>query len=165
MGNYNWSEDIAIEDKRESSYKYIIEHLLATNCNNFSKESNYDVILADGTKVEIKVDDKAGTTGNIAIEYQGNWQQDSGLNSTEADQWLHFVAIDKGYDLYLFNVDELKAFIETNKEYVKSNGTGYSTRFYLIPIKLIEKYKVGSIRVENHIVRELTLLNNIRYFF
>jgi hypothetical protein len=60
----------------------------------FSKTKGYDIRASVGGTIvtfEVKNDLMAGTTGNVAIEYQSRGK-DSGLTTTLADYWVYKIA-------------------------------------------------------------------------
>lgn len=93
-------------------------------------------------KVEVKTErDKWVKTGNICIEYQ-SYGKPSGIDATEADYWVHNLAV--GDDVYcrlLFSVDTLRKIIrEPNKFKTVFGGDNNASRMYLIKLsKLFTK--------------------------
>jgi len=87
-------------------------------------------------KVEVKTErDKWAKTGNICIEYQ-SYGKPSGINATEADYWVHNLAI--GDDVYcrlLFSVDALRKIVqEPNKHKTVFGGDNNGSRMYLLKL-------------------------------
>ncbi len=67
----------------------------------------YDFIVNDEFKVEVKCDRMAFNTGNLAIEYRCNGI-DSGINATTAHVYMYFIIKKNGYDCYKIPVEKLK---------------------------------------------------------
>jgi hypothetical protein len=118
------------------------------NNNRFKKKAGkfpyydlYDSII----KVEVKAenDDKEKNwtnTGNAFIEHTGNTGQDSGINITTSDYWVHFFAhSDYSYSFYMvFKTDELVDFV---KKYNIADDVGglEGSKGYLVKIQDLKK--------------------------
>jgi hypothetical protein len=104
----------------------------------------YDFILDDDIKVEVKSDCLAGKTGNLAIEYKCN-NKASGLTATTADFWIYFVRYDyndlENFDVYKIPIKKLR---KKCKKYgvIKSGGDNNRARMYLVKKEKFKKYLI-----------------------
>jgi hypothetical protein len=104
----------------------------------------YDFILDDDIKVEVKSDCLAGKTGNLAIEYKCN-DKASGITATTADFWIYFVRYDfndlENFDVYKIPIKKLR---KKCKKYgvIKSGGDNNRARMYLVKKEKFKKYLI-----------------------
>ena len=100
--------------------------------------SDYDFILDDKIKVEVKSDCMASKTGNLAIEYKCNGNP-SGIYATKADWYVYFINHSDHDEVYKIPTEKL---IEVCKGYGKkaSGGDGGKSRMYLLNKALINDY-------------------------
>jgi hypothetical protein len=110
----------------------------------FGNVPMYDVSFDRGPRLEIKLDMKAASTGNAAIEYwNSHSDKPTGILSTCAEKWVHVVPYAE--ELRCFEVDVkrlLRLCFETSK--YASGGDGSSTLMVLIPLL---KLKAGASQV------------------
>ena len=111
-----------------------------------------DLFTNPSTKFEIKTerqqslfdDKKWMTTGNIVIEID-SWGNKSGLQTTQADWWVHILSYkDDIKGMMFFEVDHLRKRVnyiikKLNLEPIYG-GQDNASRFYLIPIKELFNY-------------------------
>lgn len=101
-------------------------------------ESMVQSVLQNKTKIEVKTDRMAHTTGNIAVEYQYRGYP-SGISTTESDMWA-FVLYKA--DLIIFvSTKQLK---EIARKYYKQGritkgGDDNESHMVLIPIEELTK--------------------------
>ena len=90
----------------------------------------------DKFKVEVKTErDWWYRTGNIAIEVE-SYGKPSGIAVTEADYWVHILAIgDKDYCRLIFDTDTIRELTKKYKHTTKRVGDGKQSKVVLIPIK------------------------------
>ena len=93
-------------------------------------------------KLEVKTErDWWAKTGNIAIEIEC-WGKPSGLAKTEADYWVHILAIGKeDYCKLIFEVPKLKKIADKFKDNFKMIGDNHASKCILIPLKELFKSK------------------------
>ena len=102
------------------------------------KFKEYDFILDDKIKVEVKSDYIAYRTGNVVIEYMCN-NIDSGINATTADYWIYFVINSNDYDVYKISTFKLKKICDKYGRKIRG-GDGRRSCMYLLKICHLEKY-------------------------
>ena len=87
-------------------------------------------------KLEVKTErDWWAKTGNIAIEIEC-WGKPSGLAKTEADYWVHILAIGKeDYCKLIFEVPKLKKIADKFKDNFKMIGDHHASKCILIHLK------------------------------
>lgn len=137
-----------------SDYDLHVENKKLKSCFNFNKDlavgavgEEYVKSIFEGQKVklEVKKDDWAVKSGNIAIEFESRGKP-SGIQTTKSDFWCHVIG---HYFVLVFPVDFLRKIFDIykdNKQYVKSMGDrsgGVPTaKAILIPwIELLEMFK------------------------
>ena len=83
----------------------------------------------DKNKLEVKTErDWWAKTGNIAIEVEC-WGKPSGLSKTEADYWVHILAIGKeDYCKLIFEVPKLKKIADKFKDNYKMIGDHHASK-------------------------------------
>ena len=90
----------------------------------------------DKNKIEVKTErDWWAKTGNIAIEIEC-WGKPSGLSVTQADYWVHILAL--GTDDFcklIFEVPKLKKITEKFKKNYRMIGDHNASKCILIPLK------------------------------
>jgi hypothetical protein len=90
----------------------------------------------DKNKIEVKTErDWWAKTGNIAIEIEC-WGKPSGLSVTQADYWVHILAL--GTDDFcklIFEVPKLKKITEKFKKNYRMIGDNNASKCILIPLK------------------------------
>ena len=111
--------------------------LLKTAYNYEEREKKVVSLLdQDKNKLEVKTErDWWAKTGNIAIEVEC-WGKPSGLSKTEADYWVHILAIGKeDYCKLIFEVPKLKKIADKFKDNYKMIGDHHASKCILIPLK------------------------------
>lgn len=101
--------------------------------------SEYDFILNDWYKVEVKADKLASLTGNLCIEFQANGKP-SGTSVSTAHVWvIYAVGSD---DVYKIKLKRLKRLCD---KYGTKRKGGYKnlSEFYLLPASKCKKYLVN----------------------
>jgi hypothetical protein len=91
-------------------------------------------IFSNGSKVEVKCDTKAHSTGNIFIEFESRGKP-SGIATTDADYWVY--KIDEVGFAIIFEVEILKAKLRkyyTDGMYLKKGGDNDTSKGFLVPI-------------------------------
>jgi hypothetical protein len=92
-------------------------------------------------KVEVKTEKGMwARTGNICLEYE-SWGKPSGIASTEADVWIHNLAMgDKVLGTLMFDVETLRKIVDKLSPRTVCGGDNNASRMYLVPInKLFTK--------------------------
>ncbi len=108
------------------------------------KHSEYDFILDDDIKIEVKSDCLSGQTGNLCIEFE-NRKKPSGIEKTTADFWIYFVRYsytDKNdFDVYKIPTKKIK---KRCKKYgrIVSGGDGGNSKMFLINKSKFKKYLI-----------------------
>lgn len=100
----------------------------------------YDVIMSynkQTTKYEVKADRYARFMKSIAVEFEYK-NEPSGINSTEADYWVHFVHDAGKY--FIIPVSKLRKIIKQNTFQIKKGGDGFQSKIVIVPFSFIEKY-------------------------
>lgn len=106
------------------------------------KFSDYDFILDNKLKIEVKSDIIASTTGNLAIEYKCNGKP-SGLHTTKSDFYVYFIChADKEDEAFKIPTEELKSLCRKNGRKV-SGGDRNASRMYLLHRDHIIKYLIS----------------------
>ena len=105
----------------------------------------YDIILDDTTKVEVKAEKMASITGNIAIEYSCSGRP-SGILTTEADLWVHFIVFDAYEECYCIPIQDLRNIVRNCRSV--RGGDGMRANMYLVNKSLIQQYKTEKINKE-----------------
>lgn len=89
--------------------------------------------------VEVKVDRKTKDTGNLAIEFRCNGVP-SGITTTKAHWWIHFVHTQSTY--YKIPVSVLRRKIQQKKFlFTTRGGDGRRAELYVFPKDSFERYK------------------------
>ena len=105
----------------------------------------YDIILDNITKIEVKAEKLAGITGNIAIEYSCSGRP-SGILTTEADLWVHFIVFDAYEECYCIPIQDLRNIVRNCRSV--RGGDGMRANMYLVNKSLIQQYKTEKINKE-----------------
>jgi hypothetical protein len=150
--------------------KYELKALDYFNYKTFKqsqgKFKDYDLILDDNIKVEVKAEKNAFRYGNLAIE-TSNYNSPSGISYTKADYWIHFVIhpTDEKKDICLkFPINDLKELIKGCRNV--RGGDNMASYMFLLPINKCLKYKVNKIdKVEYFDIKKKNGKMNIREFF
>lgn len=87
------------------------------------------------SKIEVKTEkDKWKTTGNIVIEYESR-NKPSGIITTDADYWLHNLAMGDSIVLsLLIKVSTLRKYIATHNPRSVRGGDDMTSKLYLIKL-------------------------------
>jgi len=87
------------------------------------------------SKIEVKTEkDKWKTTGNIVIEYESR-NKPSGIVTTDADYWLHNLAMGDDIVLSLLvKVSTLRKYIAKNNPRSVRGGDDMTSKLYLIKL-------------------------------
>jgi hypothetical protein len=114
----------------------------------FNNDKRFDLDLAYGqvferkvaeilgqSKIEVKTEkDKWKTTGNIVIEYESR-NKPSGIITTDADYWLHNLAMGDSIVLsLLIKVSTLRKYIATHNPRSVRGGDDMTSKLYLIKL-------------------------------
>ena len=98
-----------------------------------------------GKTYEVKADKKTCDTGNLFIEIMCNGE-DSGIYSTKADYWVHFICKSKQEPyksdyFYKIKVKELIPIVNKSGRYFKGAGDGNRVVGYLLNENYLKDYK------------------------
>ena len=137
-----FQDDLKIGSKAEDD---LLEKLrqafpLAFRAEGLHPDFDINIPELDKT-VEVKFDPRSQDTGNIVIEYFHN--KPSAFSVSQADYWV----IDTGEEVLWFTRDAILACILTEGMHpVKIHGAGdrFSKWVFLVPLKLLRKYKNDS---------------------
>lgn len=99
---------------------------------------DYDFIIDDNIKVEVKSDIQASFTGNLCIEYECN-NKPSGISSTSADYWIYFINYKDHDECYKIPLKELIDICHKKGRKV-SGGDGGRSRCFLIKKDIFKDY-------------------------
>jgi predicted nuclease of predicted toxin-antitoxin system len=114
----------------------------------FNNDKRFDLDLAYGqvfeqkvaeilgqSKIEVKTEkDKWKNTGNIVIEYESR-NKPSGIVTTDADYWLHNLAMGDNIVLsLLLKVSTLRQYIATHNPRSVRGGDDMTSKLYLIKL-------------------------------
>jgi len=103
-------------------------------------------------RVEIKYDKMAQKTGNLCFETHNKKGKLTGISSTEAEEVFYVVPGDKGFTLYIFITEDLKAYLFDDANISKfrsvNGGDRFATCMLLVKREVIEKDGVAY-RVEH----------------
>jgi hypothetical protein len=102
----------------------------------------YDIILNDNIKIEVKSERNAFKYGNFAIEktYYG---KPSGIDNTTAHYWVHYAILSNSkYECYIFPIDDLKKLIKSCR--IVSGGDNMASTMYLLPLTKCQNYKIST---------------------
>ena len=128
----NFKKDILIGRIGEQKAKIKIMELnnvyIISECNDF----RYDFETSDMITYEVNLDLMSSRTGNLFIEFLGNFGQLSGIGKTEADYQI----VISSETMYKISVIELKQM--THNKRIVSGREG--SKGYLIPISLLQPY-------------------------
>jgi hypothetical protein len=115
----------------------------------------YDIISqSHDVKIEIKCETTPIRTGNVAIEiYNRVLQRPSGIESTEANLWLHLVLTPEGFIAIEYTVEKLKDVI--NKYGIKTYCS-YNSTCMLVPLDTFKKLSQRVFPFETKFYNELT---------
>jgi hypothetical protein len=126
--------------------KYEVESLNYLDYDTYEMKEGYFkeydlTIFKDGTptKIEVKSDRQASTTGNMAIEYECK-NKPSGLSATKADYWIYFVVHKDKDECYKIPTDELRELVKDCRKV--RGGDNYMSRMYLLKIDNCKKYRI-----------------------
>ncbi len=133
--------DLELGEEYQRRFLYLIEWEESKMAKGKFKEWDIWIKDKDGQEIlfEVKCDRKARSTGNLAIEFECN-NQESGVTSTKADYWIHFVHGEPVY--YMIPIDVLKQKIADKKyERIARGGDGFRAKMYLMKMFEFEDYK------------------------
>lgn len=122
-------EDFAVVtelgEKAQRKAVELLKNEFPTIRSTQGKVSGYDLIDDNGYKFEIKFDILSKKTNNIAIEFRSNGFG-SGISVTTSDEWLHIFFYKSEWVYFRCKVLDLKRFIKSNFEYLKTVRGGYN---------------------------------------
>ena len=126
--------------------KYEVESLNHLDYDTYEMKEGYFkeydlTIFKDGTptKIEVKSDRQASSTGNMAIEYECK-NKPSGLSATKADYWIYFVVHKDKDECYKIPTDELRELVKDCRKV--RGGDNYMSRMYLLKMDNCKKYRI-----------------------
>jgi len=142
-GNFNKS--LSLSDSYQEKLQYFYEHDSIIHKRGFFKD--YDTILTSHDDngntttiyLEVKVDTYANVYKSIAIEYMKS-NEPSGISSTKADLWIHFVHGTNTF--YEIPVNKLRQLIKKNQDIYQKKPCGdyNKTMIYVVPFTDVEEY-------------------------
>lgn len=105
-------------------------------------QKGYDIVLADGRKVEVKYDTWIFRTGNIAYEWWSDKTKEvEGWGQyCEADILVYFFNFDCAY---VFDMTQLKAYVISNYNKFAQKGTPFSRALNLmVHITQVSQFRI-----------------------
>lgn len=123
-----------------------IKNVIDVSDDEFFQKKDVDLIVQLSNnkvcKVEIKTDFKAHETGNIPFEYESNADLhfDGCLKKTQADRIFFYIY--NTHDLLIANCENLKKYIEDNKEKLVFTKMGDTSKGYLLNINNLLNEKI-----------------------
>lgn len=131
---YEAADHLSVELARKLSEEYGEPFYVAVGLH-----PQWDMISqSQDVKVEVKCETSPIRTGNVAIEvYDRKYQHPSGIESTEANLWLHLVLTPEGFLCIEYDVDKLK---EIAKQYGIKTYCSYNSTCLLIPLEIFKKH-------------------------
>jgi hypothetical protein len=131
---YELSDHLAVELARKYSEEVGEPFYVAVGLH-----PQWDMISqSQDIRVEIKKESTPIRSGLVAIEiFNRDLQCPSGIDSTEANLWLHLVLTPEGFLAVEYEVDKLK---EVAKEYGKKTNCSYNSVCMLVPVETFKKH-------------------------
>lgn len=132
----NFKKDLLLGQKAENRLAVLLRNELnikvdINNSSDYQTLKEFDLLLNDKIKVEVKHDLMASQTGNFAIEFKCN-NISSGIASTKSTIWVYL--IDDTF--YFFNVKDLKQlFVNIKYHRLVKGGDGYRAKLALFNLK------------------------------
>ena len=109
----------------------------------FSNKKEYDILIDNNIKVEVKSDRLAYKTGNLAIEYNYK-NQPSGIMTSMSNYWVYFIIYPNNkHECYKIPIDELKFLIQSCKSI--NAGDNKQSKIKLLPISRCKEYLINKI--------------------
>jgi hypothetical protein len=92
-------------------------------------------------RVEVKSEILAFHTNNVAIEYECSGKP-SGIRSTLADWWVHFIVDEENgnHEVFKIPVENLKKMVGSGHYRSVSGGDRYRSKMYIIPKWCLSKW-------------------------
>jgi len=119
-------------------YEFKAIEKIAGELEFMSDETNYKQFKYDfkknGIKYEVKYDGASKKTGNCFIEFSDAKNRASGINSTEADNYIIIAGINETF--YNIKADVLKEIIKT----CKIRRAKDSTQGYILPVSALASH-------------------------
>lgn len=122
-----------------------IEHRKFTNVHHPKDKcfKDYDFKNLDTNfSYEVKADKRAKDTGNLFIEFECSGIE-SGINSTKANYWIHFITKDdvfKSESFIKIKCKKLIDIINKNNYRISKGGDNYKARGFLVPVEDLKQY-------------------------
>lgn len=130
-----WKDDLKVGQFYEREALKLFKYTTYEFCDT----CEYDILLDNRIKIEVKADRLAYATDNLAIEVEYR-DRPSGISTTEAQYYIFFVIHrNADDDVYIFPTDHLKNLIQDCKSVY--GGDRKSSKIYLLPISMCDKYK------------------------
>lgn len=131
---YEISDHLAVELARKYSEELGEPILVSVGSN-----PGYDMMTqSQDLKYEIKKENKTLSSGNLAIEiFNRKYQCKSGIESTEANVWLHLCLTPEGYLCLEMDVEKLR---EIAMQYGKNTNCAYNSVCMIVPLEIIKKH-------------------------
>jgi hypothetical protein len=131
--NGNFKNDLKIGVQFERKITPLLELLFNSKIKESCDNSNYDILLENDIKIEVKNDKRFEKTGNVFIEWF-NYGKPSGISITKAD----YYAIANNKTVVIISVDCLKEIIN-NCQYDRIADTNIN-KGYLISENILRRY-------------------------
>ena len=131
---YEVSDHLAVELARRYSEEVGEPFMVMVGAN-----PGYDIVSqSQDLKIEIKYESTPIRTGNVALEvYNRDLKCSSGIDSTEANLWLHLVLTQEGFLALEYDVGKLK---EIAYQYGHKMSCSYNSVCMLVPLEIFTKH-------------------------
>jgi len=149
LGTINTTNTTKFQEDLKFGNSYEIKSLQYLKYDTYEIKKGYfkqyDILLDNTTKVEVKAEKMAGITGNIAIEYSCSGRP-SGILTTECDLWVHFIVYDAYADCYVIPINDLRNIVRNCRSV--RGGDGMRANMYLVNKNMIQNYLTDKINKE-----------------
>lgn len=133
MGNFQ--DDLQQAHKFEELTVKLFKHEHPNLHRKKGYEKGFDLIADDGYKAEVKHDKLSEKTNRVGIEFEC-YNKPSGIETTTAQEWIHYFTLNGKLVVSKIKVSDLKGFINSNKEYlgIGVGGDNNASKMYLVNV-------------------------------
>jgi len=131
-----FEEDLQLGQKAEEYILAMLKKEFPTIKRVNGYQPDYDFIDDDGYTIELKLDIRSKSSGNVGIEYKYK-NKPSAISTSKAVEWIVIYYLPPYKWVYSrMKTNELKAFLKGNNKYLRKTNGGDSnmSRLILIPI-------------------------------
>ena len=129
------------EEFEKKALKYFEYKNVRFSNGNFS---DYDFILDEETKVEVKSDYKSTYHGCLSIEYKYRGKN-SGILKTKSDYYVIFAVDYYKYEVYKIKTKTLLKKCLKHSTIKTGAGDGGYSELYMLPKSKLKKYKIDEV--------------------